>query len=81
MIISNVFFNPPFCSKNLFDLIPGLLFMALILMPESSAKQGMPNFLKPKVDFIIAFSLYELPTSLGSLNFGKSFKVNILSLL
>ena len=50
---------------NLFDLTPGCLFKALIQIPESSAKQGRPNFLKAKFDFIIAFSLNVLSFSLG----------------
>ena len=33
--------------KNLFECMPGLFFIALIEIPESSAKQGILNFLKP----------------------------------
>ena len=34
-------------------------------MPESSAKQGIPIFLYPNIDFIFAFSAKEEPVSFG----------------
>ena len=61
-------------SKNLFDSIPGLLFKASIQIPESSAKQGVLNFLKPYRDFIFALAAKLSPVSFGSFILGKSFK-------
>ncbi|SVB59067.1 uncharacterized protein METZ01_LOCUS211921, partial [marine metagenome] len=65
-------------SKNFFDLIPGLLFMASIQIPESSAKQVFLNVCNPKLDLIFAFSLNVSPFSLGDFILSKLFKLSIL---
>ena len=61
--------------------MPGLFLRELMQIPESSAKQGILNFLNPYKDLIFAFSAKLSPLSFGSLVIGKSFKLIILTLL
>ena len=72
--------GPVLFSKNFFELTPGLLFIASIQMPESSAKQAFLKCFNPKFDLIFAFSLNVSPISFGDFILLKLFKLNKLKL-